>query len=190
LGLNLNIVESMLPGDVSPAVKKRLDDSLGLLEETVKHVRDVMANLSPPVLDDYGLPAALRWYGERLAERSGLSVMVQADEKLARLPVSHEIALYRITQEALNNVIRHAKARTATITMEEIDEGIVRLTIADDGVGFEADTLFAPPPSGQSQARLHWGLVTMRERAEMANGGLRVESVPGEGTRVMVDIRR
>lgn len=190
LGLNLNIVETLLSGDVSPAVKKRLDDSMELLEETVKHIRDVMANLSPPVLDKYGLPAALRWYGERLSERSGLSVVVQADEPLRRLPASHEIALYRLIQEALNNVIRHAKARTATITLEELDEGILRLTVADDGVGFEADTFFASSPSGPPQARLHWGFVTMRERAEMANGRFHVESAPGEGTRVVVDISR
>jgi signal transduction histidine kinase len=91
------------------------------------------------------------------------------------------MALFRITQEALTNVARHACARQVTVTLEELAQE-VRLTIADDGTGFDF--------SSQSETRSAWGLISMRERAEAIGGHFQVKSAPGEGTRIMVAVRK
>ena len=176
LGINLNIVRSQVPAQAG-AAHARLDDSLTLVAQTTERIRDVMADLRPPVLDDYGLLAALRWHGERFSPRTGVTTIVQGEELTPRLPSSVETALFRIAQEALTNAAKHAQASQVTLTLEAVDGG-ARLTIADDGVGFD------PPARRQAG----WGLLTMRERAEAVGGHLRVESAPGEGTRVIVDI--
>ena len=110
LSLNLNIIEQLLPESTPPAVSDRLRDSLEVIGEASRRVRDVMAELRPPVLDDYGLLAALRWYGELFALRSGLDVRVDGRDPEPRPGLPLETALFRIAQEALNNVVKHARA--------------------------------------------------------------------------------
>ena len=146
-------------------------------------IRDLMANLRPPVLDDYGLLAALRWYGEQVTARTGLPVEVWGQEQMPRLSFVAETALFRIAQEALTNVGKHARATHVTVTLEEVPEGL-RLTVADDGSGFD------PAALPQRRERSGWGLITMRERAEALGGRLRVDSRPGEGTRIVVEVQR
>jgi len=181
LSINLNIIQRELSAESSGKVEARLEDSLKLLEETALHIRDVMAELRPPVLDDYGLLAALQWYGEQFTKRTGVSSVIQGAEATPRLPLRLEAALFRITQEALTNVARHARARQVTMTLEELAQE-VRLTIADDGTGFDF--------SFQSETRSAWGLISMRERAEAVGGRFQVKSAPGEGTRIMVGVRK
>ena len=181
LSINLNIIQRELSAESSGKVEARLEDSLKLLEETALHIRDVMAELRPPVLDDYGLLAALQWYGEQFTKRTGVSSVIQGAEATPRLPLRLEAALFRITQEALTNVARHARARQVTMTLEELAQE-VRLTIADDGTGFDF--------SFQSETRSAWGLISMRERAEAIGGRFQVKSAPGEGTRIMVAVRK
>jgi PAS domain S-box-containing protein len=181
LSINLNIILKQLAAESSGKVGIRLEDSLRLLEETALHIRDVMAELRPPVLDDYGLLAALQWYGEQFAERTGVIFVIQGAEATPRLPLPLEAALFRISQEALTNVARHARAGQVTVTLEEVAQE-VRLTIADDGTGFEF--------SEKSETRSAWGLISMRERAEAVGGRFQVKSAPGKGTRIMVAVRR
>jgi PAS domain S-box-containing protein len=181
LSINLNIVRSQLSDESARKMESRLNDSLKLLEETMERIRDVMAEMRPPVLDDYGLAAVLRWYGEQFAERTGVTTELQGEELTPRLPLAVEMTLFRITQEALTNVAKHARARQATITLEALAGG-ARLTIADDGVGFDLTAHHRPG------ARPEWGLMTMRERAEAVGGRLRVESAPGQGTRIIVEV--
>jgi len=181
LSINLNIIQRELSAESSGKVEARLEDSLKLLEETALHIRDVMAELRPPVLDDYGLLAALQWYGEQFTKRTGVSSVIQGAEATPRLPLRLEAALFRITQEALTNVARHARARQVTMTLEELAQE-VRLTIADDGTGFDF--------SFQSETGSAWGLISMRERAEAVGGRFQVRSAPGEGTRIMVGVRK
>ena len=142
-----------------------------------------MANLRPPVLDDYGLVAALKWYGDLLASRADFSIMVRGEEPVPRLNPPLENALFRIIQEALTNVVKHAQATQVTVTVEADDE-TVRLVIADDGIGFEA------AHSTQIGARQSWGLLTMTERAEAVGGRCWIESVPGGGARVIAKVPR
>lgn len=183
LSLNLNILRDQLPPPVAERLAARLTDSMKLVEETVGQIRGVMADLRPPVLDDYGLMAALRWYGEQFSTRTGVAVSVRGEDPTPRPPQAVESALFRIAQEALTNVGKHARATRAEVGLES-DEAVVRMTIADDGVGFDPTT--ARAPAGGTG----WGLVTMRERATGAGGTLRVDSAPGRGTRVTVEIGR
>lgn len=178
LNLNLSTLKGVLPPELAERAGTRLEDSLRLVAETMDRVRDVMAELRPPVLDDYGLVAALRWHGAEFARRTGLRLEVRAAEPVARLPADVEIALFRIAQEALSNVARHAHAREVVITLEVADER-QRLSISDDGAGFDSA---APRPAAS------WGLASMLERADAIGGRLRVQSAPGRGTMVTAEL--
>jgi signal transduction histidine kinase len=183
LGINLNIARAQIP-DTSPlgdAVRGRLDDSLTLVEQTTERIRDVMANLRSPVMDDYGLVATLQWYGRQLSARTDIDVAVYGQELVPRLASRIENALFRIAQEALTNVVKHAHATQATVTVDT-DGDTVRLVIADDGSGFD------PGQLKTSDGRLRWGLLTMTERAEAVGGHCHIESQPQKGTRVVVEV--
>lgn len=185
LGINLNIVRAQLP-DASPigdVVCARLDDSLALVEQTAERIRDLMSNLRPPVMDDYGLVATLHWYGRQLSSRTSIDVAVNGVEPDPRPAARVENALFRIAQEALTNVIKHAQATQATVTVEANGD-TVRLVIADDGVGFD------PGRPITADGRQGWGLLTMTERAEAVGGHLQIESRPQGGTQVVVEVAR
>jgi PAS domain S-box-containing protein len=183
LGINLNIMRTQL-SEAADAIRSRLDDSLLLVEQTTERVRNVMAELRPPVLDDYGLLAALRWYGEQFSARTGLAIDVQGAELDPRLAAPTENALFRIAQEALTNVTRHAHATRVAVKVNEPNSNVVQLVITDNGIGFEP----ARPaePGGQQP----WGLISMTERAEAVNGRCHIESQPGQGTRLIVEVPR
>lgn len=184
LNLNLNIICARLQNATSAAtgpVETLLDDSLQLIEQTTERVQNVMANLRPPVLDDYGLVEALRWYGAQLATRVSFTITVEGQEPEPRLTSSVENALFRITQEALTNVTKHAQAGQVTVTVE-MDNGTVRLIITDNGLGFDS--------AGRANAtkRRSWGLITMAERTEAVGGRFKIESDSGQGTKVIVEV--
>ncbi|MFI5167614.1 MAG: PAS domain S-box protein [Thermoanaerobaculales bacterium] len=180
LGLNLSILQSTLPPEAVAVVGARIDDSLALLGETVERVRDVMSDLRPPMLDDFGLLSALHWYAEKVASRTGLTIVVEGAEPVPRLAPSVAIALFRITQEALTNVVKHARAQRVEVTVSPHGE-MLRLMVADDGAGFDRQSL---GPAGEGRG---WGLATMRERALAINGNLEIDSSPGRGTRILLE---
>lgn len=180
LNLNLNMLREDLPAELEPKVKGRLDDCESLLYGTGKLVRDLMGELRPPGLDELGLLAALHEHARRVAARSGLAVTVHGTEVQPRLAQLTEITLFRIAQEALINVLAHARATEIAVTVDSDPDRVV-LTVADNGCGFDAA---AAPPSG------HLGIFGMRERADAIGGRLRVESVPGAGTRVIAEAPR
>jgi signal transduction histidine kinase len=133
-------------------------------------VRDLIADLRPKVLDDFGLGAALQRLCETIARRSGLEITPELDGGLDELPDDIATAAYRITQEALGNVIRHAEATSAGVTATVID-GLLVLTIDDDGKGFGPGTL-------------GYGVEGMIERARMVGGRVELERPAGGGARV------
>lgn len=183
LGLNLNIVQTQIAAELPEvaSIQSRLSDSLMLLEEIGGSIEDVVTNLRPPMLDDYGIVSALRWYGRHFENRLDIPVAIQGGEPEPRLPPAAEIALFRIVQEALTNVAKHAQADQITVTIATNDH-LVYVTIFDDGIGFENKTSDRlPDPVG-------WGLLTMAERAEAIGGHCSVQSRPGEGTQVIVEI--
>jgi two-component system sensor histidine kinase UhpB len=170
-----------MPPDVGRVVRSRLDDSLSLVQQTTERIRDVMAELRPPVLDDYGLLSALHWYAEQFTQWVDIDVTVESDGPIPRIERRVETALFRIAQEALTNVAKHAQASSVTVTVKS-DGRTVRLLVVDDGVGFDFMHL-AERNRGRG-----WGLLTMAERAEAVGGQCFIESFPGLGTRVTVEV--
>jgi signal transduction histidine kinase len=143
------------------------------LRSAISDIRRLVYDLRPPALDDLGLVAAVHRLAERYgAEGEQLRASVEAPEELAHLPAAVEVAVYRIAQEALTNVARHARARTCVVRLA-VDEDVA-LEIVDDGVGIPAER------------KAGVGLSSMRERASELGGSCVVESVPGGGTRVVV----
>jgi two-component system sensor histidine kinase UhpB len=183
LGINLNIVQTELPKEVTDLLRSRLEDSLTLVEQTAERIRDVMANLRPPVLDDYGLVAALRWYVDQFARRTDIAVIVEGEEPVPRLDTRVENTLFRIAQEALTNVAKHAQATQVTV-ITKVDNGTLRLVVADNGIGFDPAHLPAP------DRYQHFGLLIMSERAEAVGGVFHIESRPGSGTKLIVEVTR
>jgi signal transduction histidine kinase len=150
----------------------------GTARITLENVGRLAFALRPSMLDDFGLAPALKALGAALEEQGGPEVQLKVDHANAeRLPARVETALYRITQEALTNVVKHADAKTVRITFVRQERSVV-LTIDDDGRGF---TRAQVPGDG-------FGLVGMRERTASVNGTLDIESKPGAGTRLMVEI--
>ena len=136
LNINLDIIAR--DDTLAPASRQRLQDSAALVDSTLQSIESVMAELRPPLLDEYGLAAALGWHAEEFSRRSGIRVSVteRAPEAAKTLRLEAALALYRITQEALNNVLKHSRARHAEIEIEEA-EGHVVLAVRDDGEGFD-----------------------------------------------------
>jgi signal transduction histidine kinase len=150
-----------------------LGDAQEALAEEVQALRRIMATLRPPVLEERGLVSALGDYVEMVRQQTGISCTLTA--KLPeRLPEDTEIVLYRVAQEALTNVARHARASRARVELTETADGVV-LEVHDDGVGFDA----ARELLGSLD---HFGLAGMRERVELAGGTWTVWSRPGSGT--------
>lgn len=183
LGINLNIIQAEVAVSASKSLLSRLDDSVRLVEQTTQRIRDVLANLRPPVLDDYGLVAALKWYSRRFHQRTKIIMTVEGDELTPRLPPRLESVLFRIAQEALTNVAKHSRAGKVIVSVKE-QRGSVSLIIADDGVGFN------PSQLTNCRGSQGWGLMTMMERAEAEGGKFHVESQPDSGTRVIVEVKR
>lgn len=181
LKLDLGLINTMLAADTPKTISDRLKKTQQLTGETIARIRDVMADLRPPALDDYGLLAALRNYAQPYAARLGIPVMVDGDDIQPRLAIAVETALFRIAQEALSNIAKHAQARHVGITVATTDDRVT-LVVADDGAGFDAG--HADPHHAA------WGLRTMRERAQAIAANFRVESSPGSGTRVIVELPR
>ena len=184
LSISLRIAHDQLSPDSALRVGSRLVESTRLVEETIVRIRDVMAALRPAVLDDYGLAAALRWYVQQFSERTGLDVALHlgAGTDELRLAPEVETALFRVVQEALTNVVKHARAARARVAFKA-GKRMLQLTVADRGVGFE-------PAAPQVGEHTRLGLIGMRERIEAVGGRLRVDSAPGRGTRVVVELER
>ena len=182
LNINLNIVKLESAPSMAAGSGTRLNDSLKLVEETIESIRNVMAELRPAVLDDYGLAAALRWYAEQFGKRTGIVTTVGEQGPARRLSLAVEESLFRIAQESLTNVAKYARTGKVAVTLVTTPD-MSRLTIADDGCGFD-------PSAWKHPAKDHgWGLMIMRERAAAVGAELSVESAPGLGTRVIVTVR-
>jgi PAS domain S-box-containing protein len=183
LNLNLKILQNQLNGDTEPEIHKRLEDSLRMVEETTHKIRDVMADLNPPILDEYGLMAAIKWYSNDFANRTRIVTKVAGDRSDLELDIGVQKILFRLIQESLNNVAKHAQANQVEITVTSEPE-YVKFTVKDDGIGFNIEenkkTSFEP----------HWGLLSMQQRAATIGAELVINSSPGSGTEVCIRIRR
>ncbi len=163
---------------VSALVQEAREIAVQGLEST----RELILGLRPTVLDDLGLVPALRRHAEDLARKGNLEIRVEADGLARRLPGDVEIVMFRILQEALQNVLRHSHATHATVRLEGT-EAQIRGEVVDDGVGFDLSEASAKPESGRGL-----GLLGMTERARLLGGEVVLESAPGQGTRLRVRI--
>jgi PAS domain S-box-containing protein len=183
LAINLTLIRKQLSADSAERVANRIDDSTRLVEATVDAVHDLMGGLRPPMLDDCGLLVALHWHAGEFMKRTGIAVSVAAAGSMPRLSPASELTLYRVAQEALTNVAKHAQARQVLVALD-IGAESARLDVIDDGHGFD------PVTSVHSGERPHWGLISMRERAQAGGGTVRVHSGVGRGTHVVAEVRR
>jgi signal transduction histidine kinase len=164
-----------------PTLLEKIKGLTRKVESAVNTLRQISSELLPPVLDKFGLLAALEWYGEQWASRTGIAIHVQGEELSPRLSPQAEVSLFRIAQEALNNVVKHAGAAEVVITVEE-EKGTVRLVISDNGIGFDTSRTAA---AGRGRGI---GILNMSERAQSVGGRFTVESSPGKGTRAITEI--
>ena len=164
----------------APSASGRVREARGYLDEVEEQLRRLSHELRPTILDDLGLIPALQFLAEGVSLRSRIVVAVEAAES-RRLPKPIELALYRIVQEALANVVKHAQASNANVRLE-VRDGWVRCAIRDDGVGMERSRgPTSPAPHGL-------GLAGIRDRVATFGGTLEVESKDARGTEVRVDI--
>ncbi|MFO0897083.1 MAG: sensor histidine kinase [Pirellulales bacterium] len=160
-----------------PEAHKQLEVGLGLLREGISEGRRFISGLRPPVLDEDGLRAALEHLAARLAAEMRLPIEIDCRAGLEELAPLVELTLYRVVQEALTNIRRHSAATQVRVELRRVD-GRVRAVIADNGIGFD------PAQSGLR----NFGLRGMRERVRVLGGDLNIESEPGQGTRIVVDL--
>ena len=176
----MDLMLSSVAGNLTAApdiAVHQMQDIRALMADTTATIREIVGDLRPPLLDYLGLAPALEAYAEQFARRTGIRTTVRAANE-HKLAAGVESALYRIAQEALTNCAKHAAASAVDIDIADVN-GKVALTIADDGVGFSAAALEHAPGLG---------MLVMRERAEFAGGSFNLETAPGRGTRIRIEI--
>ena len=169
-----NAVFSGMEGDLA-AIRK-------LLEQTIAYTRTLTFEISPPILYDLGLSAALEWLGEEFERKHGLKVMMHSGEGLERLEDQVRIILFKSVRELLMNVVKHAGVKRVTVSVDQVG-GTVTLVVGDDGAGFDASE-----SGGRTGLNGGFGLFSIRERMHFLGGGLHVDSAPGRGTQVTLTI--
>lgn len=157
-------------------VHQRLSGSIELLNDGVQSVRRICSGLRPGVLDDLGLAAAIEWQANEFASRTGIPCQVTAPPGELRLDGDRATAVFRIFQECLTNVARHAEAQSVRASLDQHDESLM-LIVEDDGKGFR-----------ESEVAGSLGILGMKERAQVFGGSVLVSSFPGNGTKITVKI--
>ncbi len=180
LVMSLGSTESL--SGLEPAARQRLESLRNLTSEAVEEVRRLIRDLRPSLLDDLGLVAAISWYVENYLATAGVKAELDTHGFDRRLPPTVEITLFRVVQEAITNIVKHAQAKTARVYLKRSGSTIVG-SIEDSGVGFDADTLRREQSGGVAV-----GLLGMEERINLLEGKLKIESRPGGGTRVYFEI--
>ena len=163
-------------------LKQRLGGVRDLTSTTLEDIRRLMLDLRPTLLDDLGLVSAIGWYAEQTLSRKGVELKLETEGIKHRLPSSVETALFRVTQEAITNVVKYAAASHVTIRLE-LDDSIVTAIVEDNGRGFDPSK---PHSNGSRLSGL--GLLGMEERISLLGGTFHIESSPGRGTRLRFEI--
>jgi signal transduction histidine kinase len=183
IAMRVNFARRLLERDPKTAAEElfKIED---LARRTTKEIRHMLFTLRPLVLESQGLMAALQSMGEKMKETYSQSVIIQPDPRMIEaLEAGKQAVVFYIAEEAVNNARKHAKAEHIWVRLQMLKDNLSLLEIEDDGVGFDVNSI-----SSAYESRGSLGLVNMRERAELINGLLRIESVMGRGTRVQVVI--
>ena len=159
------------------------DETLDLLDNAIQQTRTLTFELYPPMLDDLGLASTLRWLAKELTRQTGTEVTVVEEGEPRRLARPIVSCLFRSIRELINNAIKHGRSTEVLVTLHWRPES-VRAVVDDNGDGFVADA----PVAGHATAALGLGLASMRERFSTLGGSLSIESEPGKGARVIVDV--
>lgn len=179
LVINLERLENHLAGD-SLDLKKKISSCRSLAAETLKELRKIILDLRPSILDDLGLIPAIRWYGRSRLEEAGILFNFISPENLPPIPDWVSTCLFRITQEAINNIVKHSQATQAQISLQQETNGI-SLIIQDNGIGFRSENY---PQQALSDGK--WGLLGMKERAESIQAIFQVNSSEQKGTTISI----
>ena len=173
--VRINLQTAKTARDTAEAAR-HIEDSIRVTDEALRQVRDLSLDLRPPHLDDFGLTTALRWFIDRFSQRTGIVTEFEATDDEQRLTRETETACFRIAQEALTNVARHAKAKRVSVRLNRNRDQLF-LTVKDDGVGFDVKALKDSTP-------VALGLRGMKERASAVRGRIDIDSADGKGTQV------
>jgi signal transduction histidine kinase len=168
-----------LQEEAGTKAKKTVEDAFNVLDRTIEGLRRIVSRLSPQTLEQLGLAGSILKEVRSLEADQGIQVNVRIAEQFGTLSADAELAIYRLVQEALHNVAKHAQAKTVDIDLSR-KEGRIRLVIQDDGVGL---------PKKAGFQRHSFGIVGMRERVRCLNGTFRMRSRQGRGTRIEVFLR-
>ncbi len=161
--------------DSSVEIREHVQAIAAQAGKTLQVVRDLALLLRPSMLDDLGLIPALNWQAREMAKRTGVDIRVDATGDLDGLPDTHRTCVYRVVQEALNNVARHAKARSARVSVA-LATGSVTFSVRDDGCGFDRRAVHG------------LGILGMEERVQRLGGRIRIEATPSKGTWVVAEL--
>jgi PAS domain S-box-containing protein len=175
--INLQTMQRLANGGVAAP---RLEESIAVVERALQQVRSLALDLRPSLLDDLGLVATLRWYVDRQAQLAGFRARFLADPPEMHLVPELEVTCFRVAQEALTNVMRHAQAQEVEVRLRRQD-GELELTVRDDGRGFDVQAALDSAVAGTSM-----GLLGMQERVLLASGQIDIVSAPGRGTEIQV----
>jgi ligand-binding sensor domain-containing protein/signal transduction histidine kinase len=159
-------------------VAARIDDAVELVDRMIQRIRDLSLDLRPPLIDELGLVPALSGYLETVAARTGIKISIWGDKDLGPMPVDLPITVFRIVQEAVTNVVRHAEAGRVDVAIRRNGLGL-DVSVEDDGRGFDVGETMHRASTGKAI-----GLLGMQERVGMAGGEIEFDSLPGEGTRI------
>jgi signal transduction histidine kinase len=176
---NLGLIRQLMPHAV-PEVKRAIRETENIVRQTIAEIRRISMDLRPAMLDDLGLVPALNWLADSFSRRTGIAVSLDADDTLAPADAEIKTLLYRFVQEALTNVVRHARARSVRISLSAAD-GRIRASVDDDGKGIRR---------ARGRRSTGFGLIGMRERIERVGGILSIESRNGAGTRLVAEVPR
>jgi signal transduction histidine kinase len=185
MAMRLNITKRILAKDVNAAGEEivKLEE---LAQRTTKEIRHMLFTLRPLILESQGLTAALQAMADKMQETFNQKVTISVDERVtSQLEMGKQGVIFYIIEEAVNNARKHAAAETIAVRLHQMDIGIALLEIVDNGVGFDVKAM---AQSYDKRANSSLGMVNLRERAELVNGVLQIESAPGQGTKVQVYI--
>jgi two-component system, NarL family, sensor histidine kinase UhpB len=177
LKMDLTWLKKKLPVGQKPMIEKT-HSMLKTIDRTIETLKKIATNLRPGILDDLGLAAAIEWQAEEFQKQTGITCKVELDAEDIALDRDRNTAIFRIFQETLTNVLRHAKATVVTVSLKKTD-GNIKLIVKDNGRGITRDEITHPKS---------YGLMGIRERAKILNGDSIIKGIRGKGTSVTVEI--